>query len=227
MSRIHYTIQEQRQLPGDIDWLTPDERVTHDGFRFAKRRGDWLLGRWAAKTVLMGAAALQRRDIGRLEIATAPDGAPSPKLGGEPYPVTLSLSHSHGRALAAATHGTTALGCDIELVEPRSAGFVDTYFTTAEAEAVQQSKPEFRDELITLIWSAKESTLKALRTGLRADTRSVEVVVDNEEVGGGWRSARAIAGDADEFGCLWRRDDDFVITLVTRGTVENPKLVAS
>ena len=46
MSPIRYTIQERQQLPADLDWLTLSERRRHDGFRFAKRRGDWLLGRW-------------------------------------------------------------------------------------------------------------------------------------------------------------------------------------
>ena len=32
-----------------------------------------------------------------------------------------------------------------------------------------------RSQLVTLLWSAKESALKALRTGLRLDTRSVIV----------------------------------------------------
>jgi len=226
VSPIRYTIQERQQLPADLDWLTLSERRRHDGFRFAKRRGDWLLGRWAGKVTLLELAGLPPQDGGRIEIATAPDGAPLTTLDGELYPVTLSLSHSHGRAMAAAMLGNSALGCDIELVERRSTGFVDTYFTAAETLAVQQAKAGWRDELITMIWSAKESTLKALRTGLRADTRSIEVVADADDAAGGWRSARTTAADDGEFDCVWRRDDGFVITLVTRGAADNPKLIA-
>jgi 4'-phosphopantetheinyl transferase len=71
------------------------------------------------------------------------------------------------------------LGCDLETVEPRSETFVSDYFTAEEQEVVRQACPEDRFTLIALIWSAKESALKALRTGLRIDTRSVSVVLDD------------------------------------------------
>ena len=225
MSRVHYTIQVQQQLPADLDWLTPAEKTRFEGFRFAKRRGDWLLGRWAAKVALLGDAGLPQRDIDRFEITTAADGAPLPRFDGEPYAVALSLSHSHDRALAAVLQNATALGCDIELVEPRSAGFVDTYFTAGEAEAVKQAEPALRDQLITLIWSAKESTLKALRTGLRADTRSVQVVLADLATASGWRAGRTVTRDDGEFACRWRRDGHFIATLVTRDPVPESRLL--
>ena len=39
--------------------------------------------------------------------------------------------------------------------------------------------PDGHDAAANLIWSAKESALKVLRTGLRADTRTVEVVLES------------------------------------------------
>ena len=68
-----------------------------------------------------------------------------------------------------------SVGCDLELVEPRSALFVRDYFTAAERERVAAAPAREHDELANLIWCAKESALKVLRTGLRRDTRSVEV----------------------------------------------------
>ena len=70
-----------------------------------------------------------------------------------------------------------ALGCDLELVEPRSDRFVADYLTAAEQQLVLGAGPE-RDLVANLIWSAKESALKVLRVGLRRDTRSVEVTLD-------------------------------------------------
>ena len=71
------------------------------------------------------------------------------------------------------------LGCDLEIVEPRSDAFVADYFTAEEQEVVRQACPADRFALIALIWSAKESALKALQSGLRIDTRSLSVALDD------------------------------------------------
>ncbi len=39
----------------------------------------------------------------------------------------------------------------------------------------QRSRPELANTLVTTIWSAKEAALKAIRQGLRLDTRSVSL----------------------------------------------------
>jgi 4'-phosphopantetheinyl transferase len=222
LNRVHYTTQDWEQLPTGLDWLTAGERERLEGFRFDKRRRDWLLGRWAAKIALLEISGLPRRHIRRFEIDSAPSGAPLPRLDDSPYPVALSLSHSHDRAFSAVSREAPALGCDIELVEPRSERFVETYFTAAERAHVEEAHPSYRDTLVTKIWSAKESTLKALQTGLRADTRSVEVVDDGGSEGEGWDIARTIVEEADEFSCLWRLDGGFVLTIATRDPVEIP-----
>ena len=76
------------------------------------------------------------------------------------------LAEQHGR-----------VGCDVEIVEPRSAGFVADFLTPAEQEYVASRPDEDRHAAANLIWSAKESALKVLRTGLRRDTLSVEVTI--------------------------------------------------
>ncbi len=222
MTGIHYTIQDRRQLPAELDWLTPNERARLDGFRFEKRRSDWLLGRWTSKVALLAITGLSHRDIVRFEIASAPDGAPLPRLDNRPCQLTLSLSHSNNRALAAVRQGATPLGCDLELIESRGAGFVETYFTTAECETVERANPEDRDTLITIIWSAKESVLKALRRGLSVDTRSVEVSVDGEITAADWNSARILASDEETFGCWWRVDGASILSVVAEPPVEIP-----
>ena len=222
MNRVYYTIQDRQQLPADLDWLTAAERERLEGFRFDKRRRDWLLGRWAAKLALLEITGLSTREIRRFEIDSAPNGAPLPLLDDSPCRVGLSLSHSHDRAFCAVSRTAQALGCDIELVEPRSAVFVETYFTESESAHVEETSPSQRDSLVTRIWSAKESTLKALRTGLQADTRSVEVRDAGERAGQGWSIARTIVAGAGEFSCLWRLDDGFVLTIATREPAATP-----
>lgn len=216
MHGVHYSIQDWQQVPAELDWLTSGERERLDGFRFEKRRRDWLSGRWTAKLALLEISGMAREQIARFEIASAGDGAPLPKLDGGHCDVRLSLSHSNGRAFCAVSKTAALLGCDIELVESRSAGFVETYFTDAESERIECADPESRDLLVTMIWSAKESTLKALRTGLRADTRSVEVIDQNDGTGDGWTTVRTIASGAGEFNGAWRRDGRFVQSIVAR-----------
>ena len=222
MSQVWYTTQDRQQLPADLDWLTAAERERLEGFRFDKRRRDWLLGRWAAKIALLEVIGLSRRDIRRLEIDSAPSGAPIPRLDGRSYPIGLSLSHSHDCAFAAVSRGATSLGCDIELVEPRSEIFVETYFTESERAQVDSTSPSYRDTLVTKIWSAKESTLKALQTGLRVDTRRVEVVDDGTSAGEHWGVVRTVVEEAGEFSCLWRSHGEFILTIATRERVEAP-----
>ena len=222
MSQVWYTTQSRQQLPADLDWLTPGERERLEGFRFDKRRRDWLLGRWTAKIALLGISGLSERDIQRFEIDSAPNGAPLPRLDGQPYQVGLSLSHSHELAFSAVSRDADALGCDIELVEPRSDVFVETWFTEAERVCVENASPSSRDSLVTMIWSAKESTLKALQTGLQVDTRSVEVLDRGERVDQVWGVARTVTEEAGEFSCLWRPHGEFILTIATRDPVGAP-----
>ncbi len=221
-SRLLYLVGQRQQLPSDIDWLTPGEQARLEAFRFEKRRSDWLLGRWTAKQALLGMAGLSVGDIRRFEIDSAPNGAPLPMMDGRPCEARLSLSHSHGHALCVVADGTRALGCDIELVETRGAGFIETWFTASEREQVERADPGFRDTLVTLIWSAKESTLKAMRTGLNADTRSVSVMIDRPRDTSNWQNARTVLDDGGEFACLWRVAGPFVLTIVTSGALEAP-----
>ena len=69
-----------------------------------------------------------------------------------------------------------SLGCDLELIEPREGNFLDNFFTGAEVAAVRalrQRDVAQADILTTAIWSGKEAVLKALREGLRIDTRRI------------------------------------------------------
>ncbi len=229
--QVYYSLQDRRQLPAGLEWLTAAERAHLDGFRFDKRRRDWLLGRWTAKQAVMTVAALSNPS--RVEVATANDGAPLPRLDDRPFGAVMSLSHSNDRAFCAVAFGRTELGCDIELVESRGRAFVETYFTDAESRQIIDADQHDRDLLTTTIWSAKESVLKALRIGLGADTRSVEIIPDERFAKHGnqqsatWQAGRAAVRNAGEFGCWWRRDGDFVLSIAARAPLPAPMPVGS
>ena len=89
--------------------------------------------------------------------------------------MSISLSHRDGVAARALAQSTIPLGCDPELIETRSDAFVGDYFTEKEQALIVGRRDSERDRLVTTSWSAKESALKALRVGLRAGTRSVDI----------------------------------------------------
>jgi len=175
--KVYWLQQTAPDMPGDHDWLSAREQVQLDSMRFPKRRAEWQLGRWTAKLAI--AACLQLpadlHSLASIEVRPAPTGAPETFLGNQWAPVTISLSHRDGKAICAVAPDGGTLGCDLELIEPHSEAFIADYFTTEEQVLVAQAAAADRPWLATLLWSAKESALKALRTGLRLDTRSVIV----------------------------------------------------
>ena len=167
---VYWLEQTAADVPAGDDWLTAGEAARLAGMRFPKRRADWRLGRWTAKRAV--AAYLH---VPGIEIRAAASGAPEAFLADQPAPATISLSHRAGRAICAVAPPGVALGCDLEIIEPRSAGFAADYFTLEEQALVAEASAADCPRLLALVWSAKESALKALREGLRLDTRSVVV----------------------------------------------------
>jgi 4'-phosphopantetheinyl transferase len=162
--------------PG-LEWLNRRELEQFDAMRFAKRRGEWRLGRWTAKQAVAACLGLPTDfpTLVHIEVRPASSGAPQVFVGNKWAPVTISISHRAGRAVCAVAPGPGALGCDLELIEPHSEAFIADYFTIEEQSLVARASAEDQPALVTLLWSAKESALKALHAGLRLDTRSVIV----------------------------------------------------
>ena len=110
-------------------------------------------------------------------------------------------------------------GCDLETVEPRSDAFVADYFTVDERNLIARSSKQERPLLLALLWSAKESALKALRVGLRFDTRcmSVSPVDDWHPTGKSeaWRSLSVRYSAGRVFHGWWRLQDHLVRTVVS------------
>lgn len=174
---VYWLEQTKADLPAQADWMSADEVARLHGMRFEKRRNDWQLGRWTAKRALAAYWGLPGHlsDLSNIELRPSEYGAPEAFLANERAEVTVSLSHREGVALCAVARSGAELGCDLEIAEPRSDAFVSDYFTVEEQELVFQAHPSDRPTILAVLWSAKESALKALRIGLRLDTRSVAV----------------------------------------------------
>jgi 4'-phosphopantetheinyl transferase len=177
--------QTEADVPADNDWLCGAEKIRLNGMRFPKRRADWRLGRWTAKcacAAYMGRSA-EGRLLSEIEIRPALSGAPEVLIAGRPAEVAISLSHRAATAMVAVSAPSVALGCDLEAVEPRSDAFIADYFTREEQLLLVRAPMADRLTLVALLWSAKESALKALHQGLRLDTRSVIVnLADNPRI---------------------------------------------
>ena len=152
--------------------LHPRERAPANGVEFDKRRTEYLAGRVAAK-----------RAVGRLvpdlppsAIAVMPNtstmrnGAPM-VLGadGKPLPISLSISHSAGWAVACAS-SRGEIGLDIERVEPRHPAFIEEAFPGGELHDWGRALGLAEDDprTVTLAWCCKEALLKIAGVGLRA-----------------------------------------------------------
>ena len=196
----------QGDRPRQLDWMAAGERDRAAAMAIPWRREDFVLGRWAAKRLL--SAVLGCAPGAAMEIRAAPSGRPEAFLDGQPLRLSLSISHREGLALAAIDDAGGPLGADLEAVEPRSDAFVRDYFTRSEIAAVAAGE---RNLLANLIWSAKESALKALGVGLTLDTREVEVELAPGS-GTGWRAFQVHG--AAEWGGWWRSDGAHILTLV-------------
>jgi 4'-phosphopantetheinyl transferase len=175
---IYWTLAEAPQDPleNKPGFLAASEREKLSTLRFPKRREEWLLGRWAAKSLVQSIPAYQQVSLDEIEIRNNPEGAPQLFLDGTVSKHCLTISHRDRFAFCATTTATELrIGADLEMVEPRISAFVTDYFTTLEQDLVNPLPAAVKETAVSLIWSVKESMLKALVVGQHWDTRQVEV----------------------------------------------------
>lgn len=207
--RVQWLLRTAADVPKDDAWLSEAERHMQRRLHLPARRDDWRLGRWTAKQALSRVQRL--RPLDRLSVLAADDGAPEACFEGTPLSLQLSLSHREGVAVAGVFDGP--VGIDLERITPREASFVRTFFTEAEARAVAaHPEPELAQ---TLTWSAKESVLKLCRTGLRRDTRSVQVQLPDAPIGRRWLALTARDLELQQDLRIWcRRVGPSMLTVV-------------
>lgn len=202
-------------LPNFLSLAELDKLST---LRFEKRRREWLLGRWTAKRLLKAVvpecAVLPLRMI---SIENDPSGAPRAFLpGGILLEGILSISHREDAAACAyGPDPTLPLGIDLERIEPRSSAFIADFLTASEAAAANALPGTARDRWAVLCWSVKEAVLKALGIGLRADTRTIELLSAGDARPDGWRplDVHSTLPGAEIIQAWWRDCGEDVLTL--------------
>ncbi len=232
---MQWLARGEREVPVGQQWLTATEAQRAASMKFTKRRTEYLLRRFAGKSAVAAVTGLASdpTGLGRIGVLNRRTGAPYVQVDGAELGLDVSLTDRAGWAVCLVAPDLGAVGVDLEIVEPRSSGFVRDFLTPAEQALVADVPgPDGFDAAANLIWSAKESALKVLRTGLRADTRSVEVTIadppaiadprgSGDTQGAGWRRLHVAAG-ADRFPGWWRRDGVFLLTVVAASGLAEP-----
>jgi len=168
---LHHRAAVADRLGDDpSSWLSPQERRAVERLAAPERRYEWLRGRALAKLasqlVLAQPPAPAAVDLSGIGVA--------PRLrwaGGE---LPVSISHS-GRSTACAVLGSTAggsVGLDIEQIDPTLAELAARFCLAAEWRRARASFGPAT--AATLLWSAKESGIKAVR-GRVVRRHSIEV----------------------------------------------------
>jgi 4'-phosphopantetheinyl transferase len=235
---MQWMVRGEAGIPPGTGWLTPKEAARAAGMRFTKRRTEYLLRRWTGKCGVAAVVGMgQGQDeLAQIAVLNRPTGAPYVEVAGRPLGMDISLTDRAGWAICLIGADLGRVGVDLEIAEPRSAGFVRDFLTASEQDFVAAQQRDSRTGLdpgaaANLIWSAKEAALKVLRTGLRADTRTVEVRVA-EPGATGWgelhvqrirelpvvpaRYAHLVDPEpaAEQMVGWWRRDGVFLTTMV-------------
>jgi 4'-phosphopantetheinyl transferase len=225
---LYWMMQNLALVPQGDFWLSERERATAANFRFSKRLNDWRLGRWTVKQAVAAHPVFKRSiaALSDIEIVAAPDGAPELIIAGGRGLSAVSLSHSEGVGFCVLGPAEHPLGCDLEFVQTHESDFFQDYFTHEEMSWLSHASPDRRAALSILIWSAKESALKALRQGLRRDTRSVSItsIAPGQQDMWGTYEARCLES-ARTFHGWWREREGFIQTVVsTLATVPPNKM---
>lgn len=149
-------------------WLTAEEQAQVASFGHPHRRREFVTGRAALRLLL---ADRQRRDPSSIVLETAEDGAVETAQG---HP-RVSLAHTGPHAVAvAAPH---PVGVDLEHIQPRRPD-LHRFLLDPSEYALLDTVPLARDELLVLLWTLKEATLKGLRTGFRRSPKTLRLTIN-------------------------------------------------
>lgn len=176
----------------DLDWLSEDEKAALKTMASARRRAQFVAGRWllhfAARSVLGDGVRY------RVELV---DQRPFLALEGTEARVAASLSHSGERVLCAIA-AAGLVGVDVERIRPRRewdrlAAFVLHPSERSRLEALEEPA---RWQGFYRVWTLKEAMAKALGVGLALPFSRILFSDDNR--------VAAAPGEAAFTGGIWR-----------------------
>jgi phosphopantetheinyl transferase len=148
------------------EFLSPGETEQAAGFQFPAKKQGFVLGRLAAKRAL--GALLEEPDLRRIEIRAGIYGQPlvrHPRAGS----VEVTVSHSHGLAVALAYPAEYPMGIDLETVSAISAESIIGELEASPPELTWLATGGLDNATACgVLWTAREALGKALRIGLNS-----------------------------------------------------------
>jgi 4'-phosphopantetheinyl transferase len=152
--------------PGPEQFLSDGETQQAAGFQFAAKKQGFLLGRLAAKRAL--GALLEEPDLRRIEIRSGIYGQPlvqHPRAG----TADVTVSHSHGLAVALAFAAEYPMGIDLETASAVSAATVLGELEASPAELTWLvSSGVDEATACCVLWTVREALGKAFKIGLNS-----------------------------------------------------------
>ena len=161
--RLYFAMADA--LPAE-EFLSAHEQVQYSGFKFAAKQESFRLGRLAAKRAL--GALIAEPDLRKIELRAGIYGQPiveHPRAG----IADVSVSHSHGLAVALAFPAAYPMGVDLEHVAAGSAGTLLGEMQASPAElAWLVSSGVDEASACFVLWTAREALGKALKIGINS-----------------------------------------------------------
>lgn len=148
------------------DFLSDDEKGQLSGYQFAAKQESFLLGRLAAKRAL--GALLGEPDLRQIEIRAGVYGQPIVEHA-RAGSAQVSVSHSHGLAVALAFPAEYPMGIDLETIAAGSAGTILGEMQASPAELTWLVSSGVDEAAACFVlWTAREALGKALKIGINS-----------------------------------------------------------
>lgn len=150
----------------------------------------WANSRWALREVL---GRYLGQPPGEVELALGEHG--KPELAEPGTGLGFNLSHSGELALVAVAG--TAIGVDIERVDPDRdfLALAKRALSAADMDVIASSAPDLRAAAFYIAWTAHEARLKCGGGGLGGPAPAAALTAVSVEVADGYAAAYALAGE--------------------------------
>jgi phosphopantetheinyl transferase len=167
--------------------LGPDESCVWRSLGGTSRRRDWLMGRVAAKdTVRLHVLRTRGLRLLPADIAIVADGFGKPEPRGPELarlavPLSVSIAHTDGAAMALVSEPARGIGIDIERLDRRRGDYERAAFHESERALLGDTGPARRERALRL-WCAKEAAAKALGRGLMGSPLNLELCFGDDRL---------------------------------------------
>jgi len=187
-------VYDERQTARWRSWLSGEEGECIQSFGSEQRRRHFLTGRAVARQLLSDQLGVSPAAV---PLRRAEDGA----VDVEEANWRLSIAHSGNRALAVAARHP--VGGDVERLTPRDPE-VARFLLHPDERDLLDTLPYDRNRTLLLLWTLKESVLKARRTGFRMSPKALRLTVEAEA-----QTATAVVDGAERWMVSFASWDDY------------------